>query len=65
MIAALKKSFNKFDALILLAAVFLFSHFDYANLSMLNKIYIASFAIWGVMKFIRVYIVFKNNSGKK
>ena len=60
MLELLKKAFDKFDALIILAAVFLFIHFDYDNLSTLDKIYIASFAFWTVTKFIRLYIVYNN-----
>ena len=60
MIEILKKAFDKFDALIILAAVFLFLHFDYSNLSLIDKIYIASFSVWAVMKAIRVYILYKN-----
>lgn len=57
----LKKAFDKFDALIILAAVFLFLHFDYGNLSLLDKIYMASFAFWTVTKCIRLYILYKND----
>ena len=60
MLELLKKAFDKFDGLIILAAVFLFSHFDYNNLSLLDKIYIASFAFWSVTKLIRLYIIYKN-----
>ena len=60
MIEILKKAFDKFDALIILAAIFLFIHFDYGNLSLLDKIYIASFAFWSVTKLIRLYIIYKN-----
>ena len=60
MVEILKKAFDKFDALIILAAIFLFLHFDYANLSLIDKIYIASFAFWTVTKAIRVYILYKN-----
>ena len=63
MIEILKKAFDKFDALIVLAAIFLFIHFDYDNLSMLDKIYMASFAFWTVTKLIRLYIVYKNEKG--
>ena len=56
----LKKAFDKFDGLIILAAIFLFCHFNYDNLSMLDKIYIASFGVWAAMKGIRVYILYKN-----
>ena len=61
MMELLKKAFDKFDALIILAAVFLFLHFDYSNLSTLDKIYIASFAFWTVTKCIRLYILYKND----
>ncbi|MBR3497500.1 MAG: hypothetical protein IKO05_00730 [Selenomonadaceae bacterium] len=61
MMELLKKAFDKFDALIILAAVFLFLHFDYGNLSLLDKIYIASFAFWTVTKCIRLYILYKND----
>ena len=60
----LKKAFDKFDIFIILAAVFLFGHFDYENLSTLDKLYMASFAAWGVMKIIRIYIVYNNESKK-
>ena len=60
MLELLKKTFDKFDTLIILAAVFLFLHFDYANLSLIDKIYIASFAFWAVTKIIRLYIVWRN-----
>jgi len=56
----LRKAFDKFDGLIILAAIFLFVHFDYDNLSLLDKIYIGSFAFWTITKLIRIYIVYKN-----
>ena len=59
----IKKAFDKFDGLIILAAIFLFLHFDYANLSLLDKIYIASFAFWTITKLIRLYIIY--NKEKK
>ena len=65
MTKLLKKAFDKFDGLIILAAVFLFSHFDYDNLSILDKIYSASFAFWAVTKLIRLYIVYTNDRDKK
>lgn len=60
MLEILKKAFDKFDALIILAAVFLFLHFDYSNLSLLDKIYIASFTFWTATKLIRLYIIYRN-----
>ena len=60
MAEILRKAFDKMDGLILLAAIFLFVHFDYDNLSLLDKIYMASFAFWTVTKLIRLYIVWRN-----
>ena len=60
MTEILRKAFDKFDGLIILAAIFLFVHFDYDNLSLLDKIYMASFAFWTITKLIRLYIVYKN-----
>ena len=60
MAEILRKAFDKFDALIVLAAILLFTHFDYDNLSLLDKIYMVSFAFWTVTKLIRLYIVYKN-----
>ena len=64
MLEILKKSFDKFDGLIILAAVFLFTHFHYDDLSTIDKIYIASFALWSVMKIVRVYITYNNERDK-
>ncbi len=63
MIEILRKAFDKFDGLIILAAIFLFVHFDYDNLSLLDKIYMASFGFWTVTKLIRLYIVYRNEKG--
>lgn len=65
MLDIFKKAFDKFDGLIILAAVFLFIHFDYENLSTLDKVYTASFAFWAVTKIIRFYIVYRNEQDKK
>jgi len=64
LLEILKKSFDKFDGLIIFAAVFLFFHFDYGNLSTIDKIYIASFAVWSVMKIVRVCITYNNERDK-
>ena len=63
MLEIIKKAFDKFDGLIILAAILLFSHFDFDNLTMLDKIYTASFAFWAVMKLIRLYIIYRNEKG--
>lgn len=63
MLEVFKKAFDKFDGLIILAAIFLFMNFDYDNLSTLDKIYMASFGFWTVTKLIRLYIVYRNEKG--
>ena len=63
LLEIIKKAFDKFDGLIILAAMLLFSQFDFGNLSMLDKIYTASFAFWAVTKLIRLYIIYKNEKG--
>ena len=63
MLKVLKKAFDKIDGLIILAAILLFPYMDYDNLSIIDKIYIASFGIWTVMKLIRLYIIYKNEKG--
>ena len=65
LLAILKQAFDKFDGLIVLAAVFLFTHMNYDNLSIIDKAYIASFAFWTVTKLIRLYIVYTNERDKK
>ncbi len=65
MVEILKKAFDKFDGLIILAAILLFTNFDYENLSLLDKAYMASFAFWSVTKLIRLYIVYTNERDKK
>lgn len=60
LLEILKKTFDKFDALIILAAIWLFWNFDYGNLSTFDKFYIASFVLWLVMRLIRLYIIYKN-----
>lgn len=64
MISILKKSLNFIDCLIIILAVFIFAKMDYANLSLLNKIYLASFGLWSVMLGVRIYIIYKNGGGK-
>ena len=64
MAEILRKSFDISDGLIILAAIFLFVHFDYDNLSLLDKIYMGSFAFWTITKFIRIYIVWRNEQQK-
>ena len=64
LLELLKRAMNIFDLLILAAAAFLFSRFDYSNLSTFDIIYIVTFILWLVMFFVRIFIVYKNG-GKK
>ena len=64
MISIQKKSLNFIDCLIIILAVFIFAKMDYSDLSLLNKIYLASFGLWSVMLGVRIYIVYKNGGGK-
>ncbi|MCR5834379.1 MAG: hypothetical protein K6G55_07015 [Selenomonadaceae bacterium] len=60
MLEILKKAFDKFDILILIAALLLFKSFDYDNLNTMDKIYMGSFTFWAITKLIRLYIVYNN-----
>ena len=60
MLKILKKAFDKFDVFIILAAIWLFGNFDYDNLTVFDKIYIAAFGLWLVMRLIRLYIIYND-----
>ena len=64
MLEILKKSMNIIDLLILAAAMFLLTSYDYSNLSTLNIIYIVSFVLWLIMLAARIYIVYKKEAKK-
>ncbi|MBR1729212.1 MAG: hypothetical protein IJ728_06770 [Selenomonadaceae bacterium] len=59
MLDVVKKSLKLIDYLLLLAAVWMFSSFDYDNLSFINKVYIVSFTFWLVMLIVRIYVVYR------
>ena len=63
MLDVLKQSLKPFDFLILIAAVFLFSKFDYDNLAIIDIIYIISFTLWFIMMFIKIYILYRKRRG--
>ena len=64
MLEVLKRAVSIFDALIIAAAVFLFSKIDYENLTLFNKIYIVVFVLWFLMLIVRIFIVYKNGEVK-
>jgi len=64
LLEILKKSMNIIDVLILAAAAFLLTSYDYSNLSTLNIVYIVSFVLWLIMLAARIYIVYKKEVKK-
>ena len=65
MVEVLKKSVKLMDWLIIAAGVFWLGNMDFENLGTSEMAYIAVFALWILMLFIRVYIIYKNDGGKK
>jgi len=64
LLEILKKAMNLIDVLILAAAAFLLTSYDYSNLSTLNIVYIVSFVLWLIMLAARIYIVYKKEAKK-
>lgn len=62
---AIKKCLGKFDYVILLIAVYMFTHFDYANLDIVQIVYIVSFVLWLAMLCFRIYITCTGREPKK
>ena len=60
LLKIIQKSLGKLDYVLLIAALILFTHFDYSNLVTSDIIYIVTFALWFVMLLVRIFIVFKN-----
>lgn len=65
LLELLKRSMNFFDVLILVAAVYMFSHFDYSNLSTMNIVYIVVFVLWLIMLVVRIFVVHKKTGKQK
>jgi hypothetical protein len=61
----LKKSVTILDCLILTTGVFWIFNMDYENLGTSEKVYIGVFGLWILMLFVRIFIVYKNDGGKK
>ena len=62
LLDVIKKSLKPFDYLILIAALIMFTNFDYNNLNLIDKIYIATFVIWFIMLAVRVYIIYRGEN---
>ena len=56
----LKKAVSVVDMMIILLAGVLLLHYDFDNLTTANKIFLGAFAVWLIMLFIRIYVVYKN-----
>lgn len=65
LLDAIKKCLGKFDYLLLIAAVYMFSHMDYSNLDIVQIVYIVSFTLWIIMLGIRINITYKGRSDRK
>ena len=64
MLEAIKKSLGKFDYVLLIMAVYMFSHMEYSNLDIVQTVYIVSFVLWFIMLAVRTFIVYKNEVEK-
>ena len=64
LLELLKKNLGKSDYVILIIAVFMFSHLDYENLDTVEIIYVVSFGLWVVLLGVRIFILYKNEGDK-
>ncbi len=62
MLESVKKCLGFFDYILLIAAVYMFSHFDYSNLDIVEIVYIVSFTLWFCMLAFRIYITYKGEN---
>ena len=61
----IKKSLDKFDYVLIIAAVYMFTHMDFANLDIVEIVYIVSFTLWVIMLGIRININYRGRSDRK
>ncbi|MBR3621858.1 MAG: hypothetical protein IKN43_00720 [Selenomonadaceae bacterium] len=59
----MKKTMNVLDAVILLLALWIFHGLDFSNLTVFDKIYVGTFAIWFLLFIIRIVIILKKKFG--
>lgn len=64
MVEVIKKSLNLWDYFIIIAACFLLTHLDYANLTLSDKFYLVTFVLWFIMLAVRIFIRYKNEVEK-
>lgn len=65
MVELIKKYVSLSDAIILTLGFYWIVNMDYENFGTSEKVYIVIFLVWLVMFGIRVYIMYKNDGGKK
>ena len=65
MLNAIKKSLKPFDYILLIVAVWMFSKFNYSDLSTIDIIYIVSFTIWFIMLVVRTNIYYQGGKHHK
>lgn len=61
----LNKTVNILDALIFLLAILILRDLDFNNLTLFDKVYIATFGIWLVLFAIRIVIIFRTRNKSK
>lgn len=64
LLEILKQALRPMDCLIFVAAVILFTQLDYAALTTVEIVYMATFGIWLLLLLVRIVILFKNNSSR-
>ena len=64
MLEILKNELKIFDYFVLIAAVFMFSHIDFANLDTVEIVYLVTFVLWFIMLAVRIFILYKNGGRK-
>lgn len=61
----MKKTMNFLDVLILLLALWIYYDLDFNNLSIFDKIYVATFVIWFVLFAIKIVIILRKKFSKE
>lgn len=59
----MKKAFGLLDILILILALWIFHDLDFNNLTLFDKIYLATFGIWFILFILKIIIVLRKNFG--
>lgn len=65
LIEAIKKSMGPLDYMLLLVAVYMFVKIDFATIDLIQKVYVAAFAVWLTMLGMRIYIYYTGGKGKE